>query len=68
MIKKTKKYHEIEIKFITEEGGYGAETKKELLENLENAVGNNDMGCLSCKDIEITVDGKKEVSSDSSKS
>ncbi len=46
---------DVEIKFRVRKGSYSAKTKKELLENIENGIGNNDMNCIEEEDVEVKI-------------
>lgn len=52
---------EVEIKFLVRKDSHGAFSKKELLENVKNGIGGNDMNCIDDEDLEVVIKWKNLI-------
>ena len=55
MSKKEIEMWEVEVKFLVRKGSHEANTKKELMGNVENGIGRNEMNCIDAEDIEVKI-------------
>lgn len=55
MSNKTIKMWDVEIKFRVRKGSYSAKTKKELLKNVKDGIGGNDMECINTEEVEVVI-------------
>ena len=59
MSKKEIDMWDVEIKFRVRKESHEAFSKKQLLKNIENGIGCNDMNCIDAEDIEIKIISSK---------
>ncbi len=59
MSKKEIDMWDVEIRFRVRKETHGAYSKKELLENIQSGIGNNDMNCIEEEDLEINISSSK---------
>lgn len=59
MSKKQIEMWDVEIRFRVRKGSYSAESKKELLRNITNGIGKNDMNCIEEEDLKVIIKEEK---------
>ena len=56
--RKEVEFHEVEIRFLVRKGSHGAESVKELKDNVTHGIGGNEMDGIEAEDINVKIDGK----------
>jgi hypothetical protein len=54
-MKKAIEFWEVKVRFLVRKGSHAAATKRELIQNVRNGIGANDMNCIDAEDLSVEV-------------
>lgn len=54
-MKKQVEFWEVTVTFLVRKGSHSAESRKQLLVNVEGGIGQNEMNCIEAEEVKVSV-------------